>query len=139
MSIDIRHLKPGDEAALQHVARDVFDDAIDPDRLTAYLTEPNHHMIVALKGSEVVGQIRAVVLKHPDITQQLFVENLGVTPALQRQGIATKLLGAMLKLGKKLGCDEAWLATEANNAPARGLYESFSVEAEAVVMYTFKL
>jgi ribosomal protein S18 acetylase RimI-like enzyme len=139
MNIEIKHLVVGNEAVLNHVAADVFDEAIDLKLLTAYLAEANHHMIVAVKNGEVVGQIRAVIHKHPDRPDELYIDNLGVTPSLQRQGIATKLLNAMLELGKHLGCEEAWLATESNNDQAKGFYESYRVEVEPMAFYLFKL
>ncbi len=139
MTIEIKHLKAGDEAILGRVAVDVFDEAIDAKWLTAYLAQENHHMIVAIKNGEVVGQIRAVVHKHPDRADELYIDNLGVTPSLQRQGIASKLLNAMLELGKSLGCEDAWLATENNNVQARGFYEAHGVKAEPMIFYLFKL
>ena len=87
----------------------------------------------------MIGQIRAIMYRHPDKAAELFVENLSVTPAQQRQGVATELLEAMLRLGKGLGCEEAWVPTERDNMQARKFYESLGVEAEATVMYTFNL
>jgi ribosomal protein S18 acetylase RimI-like enzyme len=138
MDIEIKHLTTANEAVLERVAVDVFDEAIDPKRLSAYLAEPSHFMIVAIKAGEVVGQIRAVIHKHPDTANQLYIDNLGVTPSIQRQGIATKLLDAMLELGKNAGCEEAWLATESDNSRAKGFYESYGLKAEAAVVYLFK-
>jgi aminoglycoside 6'-N-acetyltransferase I len=45
----------------------------------------------------------------------------------------------MLALGKALGCAEAWVGTETDNGPARGLYESRGAAAEPFVLYLFKL
>ena len=39
----------------------------------------------------------------------------------------------------ELGCEEAWVGTEPDNVPARRLYESRGAEAEAFVMYVYKL
>jgi ribosomal protein S18 acetylase RimI-like enzyme len=139
MDVQIKRLASGDELILERVAVDVFDEAIDFKRLRLYLAEPNHCMMVAIQADEVVGQIRAVIHKHPDRPDELYIDNLGVTPTLQRQGIATKLLDAMLGLGRGLGCEEAWLATESNNSQAKGFYESYGVKAEAMVFYLFKL
>ncbi len=139
MNVEIKQLNSGDEALLEHVATDVFDEMIDPKHLSSYLAQNNHHMIVAIKAGEVVGQIRAVIHQHPDRPRELYIDNLGVTPSLQRQGIASKLLDAMLGLGKTLGCEEAWLGTESDNARAKGFYESYSVKAEPMVFYLFKL
>jgi ribosomal protein S18 acetylase RimI-like enzyme len=139
VTIRIRHLKVGDEAVLERVAADVFDEAIDHNYLSSYLSEANHHMMVAINAGEVVGQIRSVIHKHPDRPPELYIDNLGVTPTLQRQGIATQLLDAMLGLGKTLGCEEAWLATESNNNQAKGFYESYKSKPEPMVFYLFKL
>lgn len=139
MNLQIKRLAPGDEAVLARVEKDVFDEAVDATYLNAYLAEPHQHMIVALEEGAVVGQIRAVLYKHPDKADELFIENLGVTPALRRQGIATRLLKTMLELGRDLGCKEAWVATESDNTRARTFYESFGVEAEAGVVYSFNL
>ena len=139
MNVEIKRLTSGDEAILGRVAEDVFDKPVNAKRLSAYLAEPTHHLIVAIKAGEVVGQIAAVLHKHPDKPTELFIDEVGVTPALQRQRIATKLLGAMLEFGKTLGCEEAWLGTENANDEAKGFYESFGVEAKPIVMYTFAL
>lgn len=139
MHIEIKRLGAGDAAILAHVAADVFDAAIDAERLEAYLAEPSHHLIVALKDGAVVGQAAAVVHRHPDGPAELYIDNLGVTPALQRQGIARRLLEEIFALGKRLGCEEAWVATAPDNRPARGFYESYGRAGESFVMYVHKL
>ena len=139
MQVEIRRVRPGDAALFDRVAPDVFDEPIDAARLAAYLREPNHHMLIAMRDGEVVGQCAGVVYRHPDKPAELFIDEVGVTPALHRQGIARRMLDAMLALGKTLGCEEAWVGTEPDNGPARGLYESYGVEAEPFVMYLVKL
>ena len=140
MDIETRRLTANDAAVLDRVAADVFDEPIDPQRLSAYLAEPGHLMIVAIAGQEVVGQVAAVIHKHPDKRTELYIDEVGVTPVLQRRGIARRLLDEMLALGKTLGCEEAWVGTEHDNAPARGLYQSRDVaEAEPFMLYLFKL
>ena len=139
MQVEIRRVRPGDAALFDRVAPDVFDEPIDAARLAAYLQEPNHHMLIAMRDGEVVGQCAGVVYRHPDKPAELFIDEVGVTPALHRQGIARRMLDAMLALGKTLGCEEAWVGTEPDNGPARGLYESYGVEAEPFVMYLVKL
>jgi ribosomal protein S18 acetylase RimI-like enzyme len=49
------------------------------------------------------------------------------------------MLERLLALGKALGCEEAWVGTENDNQPARGLYESRGAAAEPFVLYLFKL
>lgn len=139
MQIDLKHVGPADAALFDRVAAEVFDEPVDPQRLAAYLAEPNHLMLVALAGGEIVGQCAAVIHRHPDKTTELYVDEVGVTPALRRQGIARKMLDAMFALGKSLGCGEAWVGTEPDNAAARRLYEARGADGEAFVMYLSEL
>ena len=92
-----------------------------------------------LRDGEVVGQVAAVVHRYPDKPTELYIDEVGVTPALWRQGIARRMLDEMFALGKALGCEEAWVGTEPNNGPARGLYESRGARAEPFIMYAYKL
>ena len=139
MSVEIRRLTPGDAALLDRVAPDVFDEAVDSERLAAYLAEPGHFMFVAVQDGEVVAQAAAIMHRHPDKGTELYIDEVGVTPRLQRRGIARKLLDEMLALGRTLGCAEAWVGTEPDNLPARGLYESCGACAQPFVMYVYQL
>lgn len=60
MELEIRQVKPGDVALFDRVAEAVFDEPVDPSRLAAYLAQPGHHMLVALRAGEVVAQVAAV-------------------------------------------------------------------------------
>jgi aminoglycoside 6'-N-acetyltransferase I len=137
MQVEIRQVGPGDAALFERVADDVFDKPVDPGRLAAYLAAPGHYMIVALHAGEIVGQVAAVIHRHPDKPTELYIDEVGVTPRLQRQGIARRMLDAMLALGKALGCEEGWVGTEPDNSPARALYACLGVPAEPFVMYEF--
>ena len=135
MAVEIVLMKAGDEALLDHVAEDVFDAPIDPARLTAYLAESSHLMVVARVHGEVVGQARAIIHRHPDEPSELYVDNLGVTPAYRRQGIARRLMDALYDWGRGQGCVESWVGTEPDNDPAKSLYASYDADEEAIVMY----
>jgi ribosomal protein S18 acetylase RimI-like enzyme len=137
--LEIRQVKPGDEALFARVADGVFDEPIDPRRLVAYLAEPGHHMLVAVHDGAVVAQLAAVVHRHPDKPTELYIDDVGVSPTFQRQGIARRMFDEMLALGKALGCEEAWVGTEPDNAAARALYETRGAEAEPFVMYEYEL
>ncbi|RJT39691.1 GNAT family N-acetyltransferase [Mesorhizobium waimense] len=125
-----------------HVAEDVFDEPVQPDRLASYLRKSGHFMIVALADGVVVGQCAAVIHRHPDKVSELYIDEVGVAPAFQRQGIARKMLDAMFAIGREQGCEEAWVGTEPDNAAARALYETRAEPhgpAEEFVMYVYKL
>jgi len=138
MNVDILRIGPGDAAVLERVAEDVFDEDIDPARVAAYLAEPSHLMVLAVSGGEVVGQARGIVHRHPDLPTELYIDNLGVTPARKREGIATRLLDALVAWGREEGCEEAWVGTEPDNEAARTLYQRRGSEAETFVMYFYE-
>ena len=141
-SFEIVRLSPDNAELLHRLADDVFDEPVRADRLAAYLAEPGHIMLVALSGGIVVGQCAAVLHRHPDKVTELYIDEVGVTPAMQRKGIGRALVERMLGIGRELGCGEAWVGTEPDNLPARGLYESLDLprnETEAFVMYAYRL
>ena len=143
MELEIRQIKAGDVALFDRVADAVFDEPVDPDRLAAYLAEPGHHMLVALNAGEVVAQVAAVIHRHPDKPTELYIDEVGVAAGYRRRGIAGRMLDAMFEHGRTIGCEEAWVGTEPDNLPARGLYEGrrgrSDGEAEEFVMYVFRL
>lgn len=142
MNVEIRRLCPGDDALAKRIAEDVFDEPVRADRLAAYLASPGHLMIVALADGVVVGQCAAIIHRHPDKVTELYIDEVGVSPAFQRHGIARKMLDAMFALGREQGCGEAWVGTEPDNVPARSLYESREEvhgPAESFEMYVYEL
>jgi len=138
MTVEIVRLTPDKSALLARVADDVFDDEIVPERLAAFLAEAGHLMLIAVDEGVVVGQIAAIIHRHPDQPTELYVDNLGVTTSHRRQGIARRLLAEMLELGRDLGCEECWVGTEIENQPARSLY-SRHAKAGIFALYEFDL
>ena len=141
MAIIIRVLGPDDTAVLEQVAVDVFDNEVDPRWSTEFLADPRHHLAVALDDGQVVGMTSAVHYVHPDKPPELWINEVAVAPSHRHRGIGRQLLDALFARGRTLGCQEAWVLTEQNNAAARGLYGAVGgVEApEPVVMVTFAL
>ena len=141
--IEVRLATAEDAELFDRVAEEVFDEAVDPARLAAYLSTPGHHMIVALDHGTIVGQVAAVAHRHPDKPTELYIDKVGVAAGYRRRGIARRMLAAMLAHGKAIGCEEAWVGTEFDNLPAKALYEerrgAGDDEAEQFVMYAFRL
>lgn len=79
---------------------------------------------------------------HPDKPQEFFVNELGVDDAYLRRGIGTRLMQAMLREAREMGCAEAWLGTELTNGPALGLYRKLMTpddSEEAMSVFTYGL
>ena len=137
--VEIRRVRAADARLFDRVADGVFDEPVSPSRLAAYLEAPGHLMLVALRDGEIVAQVAAVIHRHPDKLTELYIDEVGVAPKLQRRGIARRMLDEMLGIGRTLGCEEAWVGTEHHNLPAKGLYERRGGVAEPFVMYVLKL
>jgi ribosomal protein S18 acetylase RimI-like enzyme len=138
MTAQIRRIAPGDEGLLANVAGDVFDAPIDPVRLRAFLAERRHLMVLAIEDDGlVVGQARAIIHMSPDQADELYIDNMGVDPAFQLNGLGGRLLDELLAWGRERGCDYAWLGTESDNLPARGLYDSRGGKAQEMVFYEY--
>ena len=134
----LHRLAPTNAALLEQVAEDVFDDDIDPAQVAAYLAEPGHLMVVATVDGQVVGQCQAVVHRHVDKPDELYIDNLGVAAAFKRQGIARHMVDEILAWGREFGCRTAWVLTEPDNAEGRGFYEAGGAAGVATIMYEYK-
>ncbi|MEO1205848.1 MAG: GNAT family N-acetyltransferase [Pseudomonadota bacterium] len=110
MPITLKHVGKSDHQLFNQIAADVFDAPVEPDLLRRFKARPQNQLIVAVSDKVVVGQIRGVVINHPDQPMELFVTNLGVTPAFQRWGIARRLMHDLLDLGATKGCGPVWVA-----------------------------
>ncbi len=140
-SVTIRLLGPDGAAVLDRVASDVFDFAVDARWTAEFFADPRHHLVVALDGDTVVGIASGVHYVHPDKPPELFVNEVGVAPTHQGQGIGRQLMQALLARGRELGCREAWVLTDETNVAARRLYAAAGgVEApKRLVMVSFRL
>lgn len=135
----IRLLGSADAAVLSRVAPGVFDNPVDPRWTAEFLTDPRHHMAVAMVDEQVVGMASGVHYVHPDKPPEFWVNEVGVAPSHQGRSIGKQLLQALLAHARTLGCTEAWLGTEETNAAARRLYTSAGGREQPMVYVTFQL
>jgi GNAT superfamily N-acetyltransferase len=141
VTVEIRVLGREDSSVLGNVAAGVFDHPVATAWCTEFFEDPRHHLVVALEEEVVVGFASAVHYVHPDKPPELWINEVGVAPSHQRQGIGRRLLAALLDLGGRLGCVQAWVLTSPGNTAARQLYAAAGGQeaAELSVMYEFPL
>jgi GNAT superfamily N-acetyltransferase len=120
MPVEFLRVGPDQIAVFDCVADDVFDAAIDRERLESYLAAPGHLMILAVEAGVVVAQCAAVVHRHPDKVTELYIDELGTAASHRRQGIARQLIDAMFDWGRELGCKESWLGTNSTTSRRMG-------------------
>ena len=135
----VRMLQSGEAAVLDRVAPDVFDHAVDARWTAEFFADPRHHLAVAMDGDLVVGFASGMHYVHPDKPPELFVDEVGVAPTHQGQGLARRLMRTLLDHGRALGCVQAWVGTEHDNTAANRLYASAGGVPEAFVLYAFDL
>lgn len=138
-TIDVRVLGSNDVGVLDRVADGVFDNLVDARWARAFFADARHHLVVAIDDGVVVGMASAVDYVHPDKAPQLWINEVGVAPTHRQLGVATRMLAELLSLGRGLGCTEAWVGTEEDNAPARRLYEAGGGVPAPFVLYSFRL
>lgn len=135
-SFSIRRITPANAGLLSHVSEDVFDDAISMARLSDYLQAPGHALFVAVAEGVVIGQARGIVHRQPDLPTELYIDNLGVTPAHQRRGVGAQLVRALIAWGRKEeSCETVWVVTEADNATARAFYAAIGLEENLLAWF----
>lgn len=140
--ITVRILGQHELDALDHVAPGVFDGPIAPALRDEFLRDSRHHLAVAVTSEGlVVGMASAVHYVHPDKPPQMFINEVGVSPEYQGQGIGRRLVQALLERAVELACTEAWVLTEASNTAAMALYRSAggSPADSPSIMFTFSL
>jgi ribosomal protein S18 acetylase RimI-like enzyme len=139
--IHVLLLTAGDVAVLDRVDDDVFDHQVRRDLAEAFLRDPRNLLAVAIQDGVVVGMASGLTYLHPDKPLQLFINELGVAERCRRRGLARRLMTLLMERGRALGCTEAWVATEVDNAAARAVYEALAgkEDDDLAVVYTWPL
>lgn len=135
MTVKIVQLNENNLDILDHYDEDIFDGKVVPHRLAAALREPNHILLAAIIDGVVIGQVLAVIHRHPDKPTELYIDDLAVSERVQRRGIATRMLEELFVIGRQSGCEEVWVATEPDNEPAKKFYASLSLTPRDAVVF----
>jgi aminoglycoside 6'-N-acetyltransferase I len=99
----IRVLGPDDASVLDHLAPEVFDQPISAELTREFLTDPRHHLVVAIANGDVVGMATAVHYINPDKRPQLFISEVGVSSAYRGRGIARAMLDEIVAESERAG------------------------------------
>src|SRR4051794_35313595 len=121
--MEIIRLTVGDEATVAAMSH-LFDGPSVPEHARRFLADDRHHLLVARMGDALAGFVSGVEMTHPDKGTEMFLYELGVDDAWQRQGIGTALVQALVELAKERGCYGMWVLTDADNDAALATYTS---------------
>ena len=120
----IHELTTANMQCLDRLAPGGFANAIDPVQLARFIGDPRHVMLVAIEDGVVVGMASAVEYFHPDKPPQMWINEVGVSPAWQRHGIGRALIAALVEAARQRGCAYAWLGTDSDNTAAQACFRS---------------
>jgi len=137
--VEFRLANPHDAAALARAADSVFDHPVDAALAAEFLSDPRHHLAIAIEDGQIVGMASGVHYVHPDKAQELWINEVGVATGYQGRGIGRRVVSVLLDRGRTLGCREAWLLTDDSNAAARRMYAAAGGRETHQIMVTFDL
>lgn len=123
------------------VGDDLFDLPVKVDRATEFLTDPRHHLVIALDGNKTVGMASGFHYVHPDKDPVLFIDEVGVVDSHQGKGIGKRLVKFLSNHAKSLNCKEAWVLTDHSNTAAKRTYISAGGKEskESVTLFDFPI
>lgn len=141
--------RPGPDSDLQYWSAQIhaaeWDDANEIDEpytaasLRRYLQQATSVFVVAHEDGTLLGIASASLLLKPwGDCRWLYVDEVDVVVPRRREGVGTAIMQALLAIARDAGCDELWLGTEADNAPAAALYRRIGGEEAEVLGYTFE-
>ena len=141
MTAAIHRVTDKNSSLLDNIAADVFDHAIIPEQLQAFLDDPRHVLYVAAIDDVVVGMASGFEYFHPDKQPQLFINEVGVSPPYQRKGIGKQLVEALIDDARRRDCIFAWLGTDNDNLPAQACFGSVPGGSDPTqfLLYEWKL
>ena len=105
-----------------------------------FLDSPYRFYLIATIDGTIAGAVHGYVNLHPAGVKYLYIDEVDTVKDFRRQGVARVMMNEAFKIGRELGCSEAWLGTEHDNEPAKALYEGLKpTEIENGPIYTWKL
>lgn len=144
MPVTVRRLGPGDGAVARATFSAIaegFEDTWTPlgdAYLVAALARDDLLILAALDGDAVLGGLTAFVLPMMRAEErEVFIYDLAVVPARQREGVGRALLTAVRTLAAELGAANTFVPADVEDTHALRFYASQGGEAADVTMFTF--
>ncbi len=119
-------------------ASEISPEDYNVEELKEYLLNTESVFIVAYSDEQFVGMASAKILNKPTGDIWLYIDEVDVSEDKQRQGVGRELMKYLLKFAQDSECDEVWIGTEVDNAPANALYNSLNpIEIQKCIGYTY--
>ncbi len=119
-----------DDADKVSAAAELFDNVPSPQATSRFLTDPNHHLLIAYDDGVPVGFVSGVEVTHPDKGTEMFLYELGVTADHRRRGVGRNLVERLAGIASDRDCYGMWVLTDAANTAALATYERAGANRE---------
>ncbi len=113
-----------DEIDKVHEAAALFDGPPDDATTRRFLSEPGHHLLLAIDAGRPVGMVTGVETTHPDKGTEMFLYELSVHEDHRGKGVGKALVTALARLARERGCYGMWVGTNDDNLAALATYEA---------------
>ena len=127
-NFEITEMVVDDLNEVMAIERSSFVTPLSEEMFRRELRSPAFCNLVAKKGREVVGFINFFLIDIGEV----HIMDIAVREDFRTQGIASKLMEAMIKTSYYQGCLRATLEMRRHNTAARKLYEKFGFVVEGV-------
>lgn len=127
MNIIIRKLRNDDIEALSRIEAASFSMPWSPGDFADLLSRPYCTYLVAEVDGEVVGSCGMT-----NICNEGNIDNVVVAESFRGQGIAQKLMGELIALGKSMGVEAYTLEVRVSNTAAIHVYEKMGFVSEGI-------
>jgi GNAT superfamily N-acetyltransferase len=146
-TLELRRPRPGDETAWRQLWRGycAFYEHVVPEETTAATwlrilsADETFRCVLACRGDVVVGFANLII--HPitwSPAPACYLEDLFVDPDARGQGVGRALIAHLVDQARSEGWSRVYWMTQADNATARVLYDTF-VPADDFVRYVIHL
>lgn len=142
---DIKRLEPSDLNYLIDLLRiyqEVFEienfQFPDDDYLLSLLRKEDFHVFVSLHEGRVIAGLTGYTLAaYYESSYQMYLYDLGVTPAHQRKGVGRTLLNALKDYCHQKGYTEFYVQADLDDQHAMDFYQANGGVPQRVMHYTY--
>ncbi|MDX6548737.1 MAG: aminoglycoside 3-N-acetyltransferase [Gaiellales bacterium] len=103
-------------------AEALFDGRVKAEAVERFVSDPTHHLLVALESGRAVGFVSGVEVTHPDKGTEMFLYELAVGEGARNRGIGSALVRDLAELARGRGCYGMWVLTDDGNPAALRTY-----------------
>ena len=120
---EYRKLTAADIELVLEMNRNFREGFIEKESAEVFLQDPDNWIFAAVQDGVIIGFAYGYALNRLDRKQkQLYIHEVGVMDAFQRQGVGFAMMTALLKECGKRNICKCFLTTYQNNAGANALY-----------------